>query len=331
MNPANKKIVKFLAILITLLLLFLILRNIDFQSVLEILSTISIPLILIAGMFALGSAFIRSLRWAYINELKLNNFIPYWKILNVSYLGNLIFPGRAGELIRIIGLKKMLDRPLDFATISVLLDRLCDVSILFVFLLIVMWVEKPGNLGLNNQFLIIGAILGFGVLLIYLLKNQYYVIISYVSRHSLKFGNFLLNSTSTFFSIGSQIKKPKNFIIVEFLTIFAFLLDFCLLWIIMIAFHWNLPFMAAITLGVVLSIGISVPSLPGYIGIYGIACVIALSFYGIGENQAIAYSIILHIISIFYTGTAGYLSFVLSDFSKGSLFSKESIFSIIKE
>jgi uncharacterized protein (TIRG00374 family) len=331
MHPHYEKILKYLVILITFLLLFLIFKDIDFQSVLKIFFSISLPLMVIAGMFALASALIRSLRWTYINELKLKNFIPYWKILNISYLGNLIFPGRTGELIRIIGLKKMMDRPIDFATISVLLDRLCDVSILIVFLLIVIWVGKPGDLGLNYQFLIFVAILGLCVLIIYFLKNQFYLIINYVSKHSSNFGNFLLNSSNTFFSITSQIKKPKNFIIVEFLTIFAFFSDFCLLWSLMIAFHWDLPFMAAITLGVVLLIGISVPSLPGYIGIYSIACVFALSFYGIGENQAVAFSIILHVISVLFSGTAGYLSFVLSDFSKGSLFSGESIFSPIQK
>ena len=331
MHPHYKKILKYVAILITFLLLFLIFKDLDFQSIFHIVSAISLPLILIAGMFTLTSALIRSLRWTYINELKLNNFIPYWKIVNISYLGNLILPVRPGELIKIIGLKKMLDRPIDFATISVLLDRLCDVSILFVFLLIVMSREKLGYLGLNNQSLIFGASLGLCVLIIYFLKNQYYLIINYVSKHSSIFGNFLLNGSNTFFSIVSQIKKPKNFIIVEILTILAFFTDFCSLWCVMIAFHWDLPFMAAITLGVMLSIGISAPSLPGYIGIYSIVCVFVLSFYGIGENQAVAFSIVLHIIGILFIGISGYISFVLSDFSKGSLFSKESIFSSIKE
>ena len=46
---------------------------------------------------------------------------------------------------------------------------------------------------------------------------------------------------------------------------------------------------------VFLALGTSLPSAPGYAGVYQIACVLALALFGIGESPAVAYSIILQI------------------------------------
>ena len=51
----------------------------------------------------------------------------------------------------------------------------------------------------------------------------------------------------------------------------------------------------------------NLPSAPGYIGIYQVACVLALTLYGIDQNLALAYSIVLHLVSFFIIGIQGIL------------------------
>jgi hypothetical protein len=42
-------------------------------------------------------------------------------------------------------------------------------------------------------------------------------------------------------------------------------------------------------------IGTSLPSAPGYAGVYQVACLLELALFGIGESQAVAYSIVLQL------------------------------------
>jgi glycosyltransferase 2 family protein len=53
-----------------------------------------------------------------------------------------------------------------------------------------------------------------------------------------------------------------------------------------------LPVQAAMTVGVFLAIGSLLPAAPGYVGIYQVACVLGLKWYGIGESAALAYSVV---------------------------------------
>jgi hypothetical protein len=47
------------------------------------------------------------------------------------------------------------------------------------------------------------------------------------------------------------------------------------------------------TVGVFLAIGSLLPAAPGYVGIYQVACVLALRWYGINESAALAYSVVM--------------------------------------
>jgi hypothetical protein len=75
-------------------------------------------------------------------------------------------------------------------------------------------------------------------------------------------------------------------------TVIAYCVDYGIFWLFLIAFEWSLPIHAAMTIGVLLAIGSMLPAAPGYIGIYQVACVLALGPYGVGESAALAYSVV---------------------------------------
>jgi len=82
------------------------------------------------------------------------------------------------------------------------------------------------------------------------------------------------------------------------LNLCAMGLDCAGYWLVLRGFGWSLPVSAAVTVDVFLGAGASVPSAPGYLGIYQAACVLALRLYGIGETQALAYSIVVQVFTI---------------------------------
>jgi uncharacterized membrane protein YbhN (UPF0104 family) len=61
------------------------------------------------------------------------------------------------------------------------------------------------------------------------------------------------------------------------------------------AFDLPLPAAAAVFLMIVTNLGMVVPSAPGYVGVFEGLTVMALNPYGVDPNQALAYSLALHI------------------------------------
>ena len=102
-----------------------------------------------------------------------------------------------------------------------------------------------------------------------------------------------------------MFRQTRHLLIVLIITFIVFSIDFFWMWQIMLAFGWKIPFEAGLTVGIFLLLGISLPSAPGFIGIYQVACVLALSLYGIEESLAVAYSIIMQLISFAIMGIQG--------------------------
>ncbi len=97
-------------------------------------------------------------------------------------------------------------------------------------------------------------------------------------------------------SVARQFRDPGRFSKLVALTLLAMLVDYATIWLVMLAFDWTLPLMAAVTVGVFLNAGMLLPAAPGYVGIYQIACIFALGLYGVGESEAVAFSVVLQLL-----------------------------------
>jgi uncharacterized protein (TIRG00374 family) len=75
----------------------------------------------------------------------------------------------------------------------------------------------------------------------------------------------------------------------------------------------ELPSTASLLLLIALQAGISIPSLPGKLGIFEYICILVLGLYGIGQALALSYGILLHIIVYLPIILTGILSYWLLD------------------
>jgi glycosyltransferase 2 family protein len=64
--------------------------------------------------------------------------------------------------------------------------------------------------------------------------------------------------------------------------------------LVMLALKIHLPLTASVLILVVLQAGISLPVIPGRLGIFQYICVLALGVYGVDQTLALSYSILLH-------------------------------------
>jgi glycosyltransferase 2 family protein len=77
-------------------------------------------------------------------------------------------------------------------------------------------------------------------------------------------------------------------------TALAWLCPATAAWSMLRAVHVDLPFVAGVTVLVFVGLGISVPSAPGYVGVWHAAAVLALAVFGVPQAPALAYALLYH-------------------------------------
>lgn len=309
--------------LISIALLIYVFYGLDWAVFLQTWQHIQISYLLIAALILWLILWLRAWRWLIISHISASHFIAVWQALNIGYLGNLIYPARAGEVMRVFAFAHLTKTPMAHSLSSSILDRLMDMllgSLVLLGVLTVHGTQRFGETVLHSaKNLFIVLCLALIALLLWL-------------PHWLRWiEGWRFAETATWKQRGQQwllqalhsihpLRHPLRLLLVLTVNSLIFALDYALLWCLLIAFGWNLPYMAAVTTGVFIMLGAMLPTAPGYIGIYQIAAVLGLGLYQIAEAQALAFSIVYQLMSFAIIGTQG--GIIL--FYKGLHFNKAS-------
>jgi len=282
--------------LFSLILLIFIFSQLDWQTFFLTLCAIHPEPLIFSIFIVIFSIVLRAVRWNVIANLPLSYLHSFWQATSIGYLGNVIYPVRAGELLKIFAIHYFAKIPLGRAFASAVLDRVADVIMLGLFTLSMLWLHgsRLDPLIGNSVIIIFVITLIFMILLISFAQHLQQRIQTWsISEKWQWFKEWLLHGLETL-----QIFQQSHHIVtVLLLTLTLFLLDAYWMWQIMHAFGWHLPFEAGITVSVFIVIGAALPSAPGYVGVYQLACLLALGLYDIDATRAVAYSIVLQLLS----------------------------------
>ena len=301
--------------LLSLILLIYILNGLDWQAFFQAIRTISLPEVFLGGVIIMINIAIRSLRWNLVAKLGLDKFKSFWQAANIGYLANIIYPARTGEVLKVIAINKFAPLVFGRAVSSAIIDRMLDMIIVGIFTLIVIWIHGnriDPNIGRTviAVFILATLVLSLSVIFVDAIKKRV-EIWQFKAKWQQKLHELFVHGLE-----GIQVfRQSKNILIVLILTMSVFLLDYFWMWKIMGAFGWDLPFEAGLTVGVFLLLSISIPSAPGFIGVYQMACVLALGLYGIDQTLAVAYSLVLQLITFTIMGIQGMLVTAYCGFS----------------
>jgi uncharacterized membrane protein YbhN (UPF0104 family) len=90
------------------------------------------------------------------------------------------------------------------------------------------------------------------------------------------------------------IRTPAHAARVAAWTLVVWLLPAASAWTMLRAVHLELPFLAGWVVLAFVGLGISVPSAPGYVGVWHFAAKLALDVFGVAPSAAVAYALIYH-------------------------------------
>lgn len=289
-----------LGLAISLIFLYLAVRNVEWGMVLADLKGID-PLSLtltIACLFA--SLFFRALLWKNLLKFKkrVSSLHAFEGVL-IGAMGNNVLPFRMGELVRAYAMSKKEHLSKSLTLASIVLERLLDVlSLLIFFLALFLSVQLADWLLLSG--VVIFAFLLLMVALVYLTVIDAWRFSSLLTRLLKYFPATISHQaeriTQSFIQGLALIKNGAQVIEVIFLSLCAWSVWTGGVYFGLKAFHLELPITAPLLLVVVINMGVMIPSSPGFIGVFQYLCVVALSFFAVPKETALGFSVLLHAI-----------------------------------
>jgi len=223
--------------------------------------------------------------------------------LLIGYFFNNILPARAGEAARVIALHSRARRtPRAEIIATVVVERVFDLLALLLLLLCAYpWLPEISWL---RSAAILGAIatLVLAVLIVLIVRydaRAVHWLLSPLRR--IKRPGFAervevaaVNATRGLVALRNPVIAVRGFAL-TFLSWFVLAISY---WILMEAFHLDLPLAAAILVTVAINLSLVLPSSPAALGVFEAATVIALNAWDVPHAEALSYALVLHLFNL---------------------------------
>jgi uncharacterized protein (TIRG00374 family) len=242
----------------------------------------------------------RTWRWHYmLRPLKFISLKRLFPVVVIGYMGNNVYPFRAGEVLRSYVLRRREEVAMSASLATVIVERVFDglVMLMFVFAALPLAPLPDDNL---RRIVIAASVLFFGALL-------FFFALAAMPQRAQRFSEIIANAflpervripllemTERFLE-GLEALRSFRYVIMIFATsVVIWLLETIKYWFIMHAFDFEVSFFALMLMNGVVNLATTLPSAPGYIGTFDAPGIAILKLYGVDAVIAAAYTLVLH-------------------------------------
>jgi len=296
-----------LGLLISLVFLWLALRGLHLADFWGVVSHANYLWILPGvGVYFIG-VWARAWRWHYLlGPVKKIPTRAMFPITTIGYMGNNIYPARAGEVLRAVLLKRKQGVPISASLATIIVERIFDgvVMLAFVFLNLpelASLTSASGFAGSIQQLAVWGTAAFAAALIIFLLAAMF-------PQPSLAAGEWLirrliplrlqeklLGILHKFLDGLASLRSPFSIFMVFATSVVIWLLETAKYWFVMHAFNFSVSFFALMLMNGIVNLATTIPSAPGYIGTFDAPGIAVLTAYGVDQAAAAGYTLTLHV------------------------------------
>ncbi|MFO8058193.1 MAG: lysylphosphatidylglycerol synthase transmembrane domain-containing protein [bacterium] len=271
--------------------------------------------------------FLRALRWRYIlNQTGRVSVKNATAAMLICYMGNNVFPLRAGEFMRIFLVGKKEDSvSYSESMATVVVERLFDFLVMLIFLAVVlMYISFPEEYarleGLVHNFgsgTLAGAALILVFLLVLYLRTE---TVMSILEWALSFlpdaiKEKILAAVRRFAAGLVIMGRPGALLVVLLAGVFIWSVNMLPIWFTGLAFGLDIGVVGCLFLLVVGAAAASIPAAPGFIGVFhsfnqlGLVYIM-IAAYGVtvSSEKALAFAVVLHACYYFPLIAAGALA-----------------------
>lgn len=296
----KKKVIA--GLMLSALLVYLSIRGIDFQGVVDGFRTIRYGYILPVLALLFLMQFLRSFRWGIIlSPLAKIDQLSLFSVTSVGFLAIVAIPARLGELARPYLITKKSDLKMSSALGTIVVERvLGSLALLVIAGFVLFFIPLPPWLVRASMLFLLAtlALLAGMILMIIKREASLRVLAPLIGKLPARYAERIHRLIGHFIEGFRIMIDPALLISAAGLSIFIWLTNVMAIYLLFLAFGFQLSVMAAFVLMLILIIGIAIPTAPGFIGNWHYFCILGLSLFDIPRTEALTFAIIFHALSI---------------------------------
>ncbi|MGH3134047.1 MAG: lysylphosphatidylglycerol synthase transmembrane domain-containing protein [Gaiellaceae bacterium] len=273
---------------ISAVFLWLAIRNADLALVRRILEDarlgfVALAILAIAAMYGL-----QAVRWRMVAASPQVRLARFYEMVVSGVACNNVLPARLGDLLRARWVAVEARMPSGRGLGTVVLDRGCDVAALFVLLIIGLAAVATSAWLVRIAVGAAAVLAGLGAAVLF---SRAYTGRRERGRRQRGLVRRVLRDTAEALAEPIGGRRPVAWI--------ALSLGAWTVWAVAAIFvgrslGLELSLLDAVFVAAVMNLGVAIPSSPGFVGTYEWLGVAALGLLGIGSEEALAFSILLH-------------------------------------
>ncbi len=248
----------------------------------------------------------RAWRWHYLlRPVKGISTRSMFPVVAIGYMGNNIYPARAGEILRSYVLRRREGVPMSASLATIVVERAFDgvVMLAFIFLnlpelaRVASGSTLAGNLrsvALWGTGVFSAAVAVFLIMAIFPVQAERWLerILRRMAPQAL--ADRLIPLASRFLSGLAALRSPADVGMVLLTSVVIWLLETGKYWFVMQAFPFKVSFFALMLMNGIVNLATTIPSAPGYVGTFDAPGIAVLRAYGVPAGMAAGYTLVLH-------------------------------------
>ncbi len=297
-------------IALSVLLLWFVFRDVHVAEVVGQIRGAHMPLLALSAFLITVPFALRALRWGAILRPVYagTRFRPRFACTCIGFMANNLLPARVGEFARAYALTRLEPVRLSESFGSLVVERMFDAIMVIGLLLVALaWPGFPdaGGRGYASIALFLAMILAVGfALLLFLVSRPERAtrIIERIAARTLpKRLRRRVADAAVAFLMGAAVIRDARLVVQTLLwSATVWLTAGLATWVGFFAFDIDAPFIAAVFLQSIIALAVSLPSAPGFFGLFEAAARVGLvDVWGIEASQAVAFALGFHLAGYF--------------------------------
>lgn len=291
------------SLLITAAALWYSLHGVEFEEFLHDLGDAQLIWIVpLAGMAA-ASLWLRAKRWHILLEtLGPLGDTPVFDATNIGFMGNMVLPLRAGEAIKPIVVARAGYVSIPAALATVALERVCDLVMLGLMgLATLALVPQADFLQGKTNLLLLGVAVAFAGIVVVIrlapwLEKQLDVIAGWLPTF---LGNIVKEAGRGFLHSLSGLADMNVLFRVFGYTVLIWAMAAGGFMAVALALEISAPLIAlGVATTVIVALAVSVPSAPGFIGVFWAGSELALGLFGVDKSMGFTFGFLSWIVQL---------------------------------
>jgi glycosyltransferase 2 family protein len=269
-RPSKRWILGLAGTLVSLVCVWLAFRSVPLDELAHAFAAAKYWWLLPALIVQVLGTFARARRWQILLLDRVTFSDAFWALL-IGLLGNNILPLRAGEAARVIVLNQQTAVPLAQVAASVLIERSLDIAVILVLLVLLLPLMQVPPVALAAA-LALGSVLAIAAVLLLVLMlwrgHSEAALGALAARLPAPIDRIVVGRGRQFFDGFAPLRDPHVALRVAVWSVVSWAATVALCWCVLEAVVPGSSVIEASFMTVATSLGISLPSSPGYVGVF---------------------------------------------------------------